>query len=137
MTGQIHAESWILLTMLQVAVPLRIAELADMSDYERDRVSQMWRAEAAGVLPAGGQHIATYRKTPENPQPDDQPLDRLGSAGMFNLTAKAVAVLARSPGGVSMFGLVWCAEHYPTGIEVDRPSETAHCPECAMAEATK
>lgn len=105
----------LLLACLQVAVPLRIAELAAMTPYERGITINVWTADA--VDPLGSHAAAILAKTRDYP---DEP----GTARMFGHIARAIAALACAPGGISAYGVLWCARHHRHGIAAE------HCPDC-------
>ena len=100
----------VLMISLEAAVPLRIAELEAMPDYERQDILWKWRGEASEAVAHRGDILQYGSK-------------RKGQAGLvFNHLAKGLAVLAHAPGGVTFHGVHWCLEH-PGGMHTDRPAE--------------
>jgi hypothetical protein len=99
-------QTW-LRTCLQVAVPLRVAELLDLSPHVRPRAAQKWATAAADVLASEGDAILhRMRDYPDEP----------GTVRTFNHLARVVAALSTLPNGVEVYGLVWCAWHSPAGV---------------------
>jgi hypothetical protein len=108
---------------LAVAVPLRVAYLSDLRRagqpelYER-RIRQ-WATDGANAVAHRGDHLM-YGGRPGNT-----------TADVFNALARGVAALATLPGGVRVFGVLFCATHVPYGTtKGDGP-----CPDCGPAEA--
>lgn len=87
----------LLLVSLQAAVPLWIA-----SAGRRPELLEAWRVGAAEAIAHHGDTLMfrTPRRTAET----------------FNALARGIAVLAHAPGGVTAFGLCWCATHSPGGV---------------------
>jgi hypothetical protein len=94
-------KSSVLLMSLQLAVPLRIAELLDLDDEDRQFKVEAWRraaltpiAERADLLMYGGAKNRSERGQPGQ---------------VFNHLARGIAALAFHPGGVTFAGRHWCA----------------------------
>lgn len=93
-----HSES-VLMATLESAVPLRVAELAQMSAAGREEQIRAWADaaaqplhEEADILMCGGGK-------------------RGQAAKVFNHLARALAAGAYQPGGVTFNGRHWCADH--------------------------
>lgn len=91
MKGQPHP----LPDMLEIAVPLWILQLEQLSDAERWERQKRWAHEAEEVMQETGEAIL-YRVEGK-------------SARAFNAVAQAVAALAYMPDGVTLFGRTWRA----------------------------
>lgn len=122
------AERKLMSLTLQVAVPLRLAELAAWGPHLHEARVRAWASDAADVVAAYGDALMFrtkgHKPTPTNPGAP-------GTAEVFNVLAKGVAALATCPGGVHVFGVLYCAAHHPGGIAVEAP-----CPECLAQEGT-
>jgi hypothetical protein len=95
-----------LVTTLQIAVPMWIAEANLRHGETRAELLADWRDEALPVIAYQGD-VLLYGKNG-------------GPAKVFNSLARGLAALACHQGGVNAFGLIWCAEHCPGGaIEPD------------------
>jgi hypothetical protein len=105
---------------LQLAVPLNLAELDALRRRQPDAVDDQVRRWAADAVEAVGSRgdALMYRSKPGQ------------SADVFNHLARGVAALATCPGGVRLFGVVYCLAHYPGGTHTD----AAACPLCTYAE---
>lgn len=106
---------------LQVAVPLLVAELNQMSLAARRRRLRLWSEQAGWILgcfgdlllvretrrlPAG-QHYAKCPYADGRPQrPGDCPCN-LRTADVWRWCARAVVALAHHPGGVDFAGVHW------------------------------
>ena len=101
--------------ILQVAIPLRMAELHAMSPTERRRIIRMWAADAADVVAVRGDQLM-YRTKPTKGEG--------GTADTFNHLARGLAALAYCPGGVLFTGRHWCVEH-PGGLAATSVAELA------------
>ena len=107
-----------LVPALQTAVPLLIAELHALPPTgPRFRRIEEWRqaaidpiAHQADVLLYGGGR-------------------RGDTARVFVHVARGLASLSFSPGGVCVFGLLWCATHHQMGQIVSVPTVCAKCAE--------
>lgn len=86
-----------LLLTLQVAVPLRIAELEAMPPKLRERLRTEWAREAVDVIAAQGDVLQYGGK------------HRGQAAGAFNHLARGLAAAAWQPGGVHFAGLHFAA----------------------------
>jgi hypothetical protein len=104
----------VLVTMLQLAVPMWIAEVNQRHGETRTELLANWQEEAGPVVAANGDNILYLGHK------------RGDTAKAFNSLARGLAVLAHATGGVTVFGLVWCARHSPGGAKVDGPP----CPRC-------
>ena len=89
---------WALIPTLEVAVPLRIAELARQNDEQRGRTMRAWAANAADVIASRGDQLM-FRSKPHKGEG--------GTADTFNDLARALAVGAFVPGGVTFAGMHW------------------------------
>jgi hypothetical protein len=98
-----------LVTALQAAVPLWIAEADQRSGDTRAELLADWREEAGPVV-AYRSDIMLYRGR-----------ERGEAAKCFNSLARGLAALSCHQGGVAVFGLLWCAEHSPGGVPTDSP----------------
>lgn len=107
----------LLVQTLQLAVPMWIDRAAERGAL-RDALLAEWREEACEVVLSEGDNIL-YRAR-----------KRGDTARAFNALARGLAVLAYAPGGVTAFGLVWCAWHSPGGANLDGPP----CPTCCADE---
>lgn len=90
---------------LQVAVPLRIAELERMSAHQRQSTLNAWRVDAADAVGHRGDALQFRGR-------------KGAAASVFNDLARGLAVLAHAPGGVLFAGVHWCLEH-PGGKAAD------------------
>lgn len=90
----------VLLLALQVAVPLRMAELSRMTPYQRAGAIAVWREHGEEVVAYEGDHLLVAH-----------PQARGDSAKAFNRMARGLAAMAYAPGGVSFAGLHWCADN--------------------------
>jgi len=86
-----------LVLTLEVAVPLRISELASMPAEQRHAVCSRWAAEAVDEIASKGDVLQYGGKRGE-------------AATVFNHLASALAALAVQPGGVTFAGMSWCVE---------------------------
>lgn len=98
----------VLLMSLQAAVPLWIAE-----SRGRPELLEEWRVGAVEAIANHGD--ALLYRTPGR------------TAETFNALARAIAVLAHAPGGVSAFGAQWCATHSPGGVPATGGGVCAGC----------
>ncbi len=81
---------------LGVAVPLRLAELARMTPYQRQGAIAVWREQGEDAVAYAGDFLQVRHR------------DARGeTAKAFNRMAKGLAALAHAPGGVSFAGLHW------------------------------
>jgi hypothetical protein len=99
---------WLLACHLEVAVPLEMLHLANLTPDDRADVAAAWAAAAVDLIansdasllyPIKG-HPATDRHCAEP-----------GTAATFAATAKGIAAAAYAPGGITAFGRHWCANH--------------------------
>ena len=105
----------LLVASLQAAVPMWIAEAERLPAVARDALLQEWRADAAEVVPAEGDNVNFGgHKHGE-------------TAKAFNSLARGLAAISHAPGGVRVFGLLWCAAHTPGGVPADRGLYCAGC----------
>jgi hypothetical protein len=111
----------LLVQTLRLAVPMWIAEANKRHGETRDELLADWRREAGPVVAANGDHILYLGHK------------RGETAKAFNSLARGLAVLAHARGGVTVFGLVWCATHSPGGAHVDGPP----CPACLAEHEAK
>ena len=88
----------ILLATLQLAVPMRIHELAHMTEHQRWGFRDAWRGQAVDAIACKGDVLQYGGRKGE-------------AAEVFNHLARGLAALAYAPGGVLFAGLHWCAEH--------------------------
>lgn len=91
-----------LLAALDCAVPLRMLELARMTDAQRERHMQEWAANAATALASRGDQLM-FRTPPRKGEG--------GTADTFNHLAAGLAAAAYLPGGVTFAGRHWCTDH--------------------------
>lgn len=103
----------VLVPALQVAVPLLLHELRAMTETDRTARLAQWRETAVDQVAHHGDAVQFKTR---------------GTAEAFNGLAKGIAVLSRQPGGVAVFGMLWCARHCPGGST--NPGGTA-CPQCS------
>lgn len=106
------AMSFVLLTTLQVAVPLRIRELELMAPAERRLMLGVWRSDAVEAVAHRGD-ILMFKGGKKGE-----------TANVFNGLAKGIAALAHAPGGVLFAGCHWCLAH-PGGKAASSISELA------------
>lgn len=95
--GEPLPDSWLLLTMLEVAVPLWIHELRSLHPDDRVALAH----ELADTVASRGDILQFRSKKPG------------GTADVFNATARGLAALAYQPGGVKFCGIHWEAKHAP------------------------
>lgn len=91
-----------LMVSLQVAVPLKIADLRHIPDD--------YRLQQAPNL---AEILATHG--------DDLMYGGKSCVAAFGAVARALALLAFAPGGVSLWGILWCERHYPFGLSLKEP----------------
>jgi len=108
-----------MLTCLQAAVPLWLAELNSTPEFARVGVAESW-AEHAGEQIAAQGDILMYGGGKKGE-----------TAAVFNALARGLAAMSTKPGGVLFLDLVWCATHSPGGA----PAEQQVCKSCLEAEA--
>jgi hypothetical protein len=89
---------------LQVAVPLRIAELSGMTPYQRSGALVVWREHGEDAVAYAGDYLQVRHSHA-----------RGETAKAFNRLACGLAALAHAPGGVSFADLHWCPVH-PWGV---------------------
>lgn len=101
-----NPEGSLLLDALAIAVPLEVAEMAQLDPQERiNRARELWaqfqprsaKQEDAEMARFTGGAALTYGGK--------------GAAGEFAILAKVLAAMALQPGGVTAFGAHWCVEH--------------------------
>jgi hypothetical protein len=98
-TGEAEALSeLLLLTALQVAVPMRIMDLRALPPGARTNQIRWWAEDAAGVIAARGDILQYGGK-------------RGKSAAAFDWLARGLAAAAFSPGGITFLGVHWCTDH--------------------------
>ena len=102
--------------MLSVAVGLRLMEAEARGQSEPTEDELAFAREFAGELGERGDVLMYGGKKGE-------------AAEMFNKLARAVSILSFCPGGVTTFGINFCAKHSPTG----KASEGV-CRECVALE---
>lgn len=111
-------DAGLLRVCLSAAVSLRIEKLR--------REGGAWQVREA-VDPLASHGDALLRRTRGS-------ADEPGTAETFNRVALAVAVGAFQPGGVHVFGAIWCAEHSPCGELApagdDVQRNTLRCEQC-------
>lgn len=88
----------LVIATLELAVALRIGELAALDEPGRWRLRDRWRADAVDPIACQGDAMLYGGVKGE-------------AAATFNHLAKAVAALAYAPAGVRFFGVHWCTEH--------------------------
>jgi hypothetical protein len=108
----------LLVTALQAAVPMWLAEADKRHGETRAELLAAWRREAVDVVASSGDNILYLGHK------------RGDTAKAFNSLARGLAVLSLMRGGVTVFGLIWCAKHLPGGAYADGPS----CPACCTQE---
>jgi hypothetical protein len=119
-----HFKGSLMLMSLQLAVPLRIAELLDLDDEDRELKIEAWRRAALQPITERGDLLmyGAASSRSERGQP----------AQVFNHLARGLASLAFHPGGVTFCGRHWCArEHHHDVAGADDLS----CWATAVAEA--
>ena len=109
-------ESLIALT-LSVAVPLRLGQLAKLPPSLRELTRASWAKDAVEPLGSHGDALQYGGK-------------KGTAADTFNHLARGIAALAGQPGGVTAFGMTWCAVHTPMGVVAKGPL----CVSCVRAE---
>jgi hypothetical protein len=114
-TGDATRETLVL--TLQVAVPLRIAELTRLPAWQRDETMEHWAADAAEVLASNGDTLM-FRTKPWKIKEAQlgagsrrKPGDEVSTAATFNHLAKGLAAFALCLGGVTFGGVHWCVGH--------------------------
>jgi hypothetical protein len=101
---------------LSAAVPLNIEALRQRPPAARTRTRLAWAPEAADIIGSQGDALQFTTKTPGR------------TANAFNALARGLAALAWQPGGVHVFGLLFCAQHARGGRDV--PGSALPCPDC-------
>lgn len=127
MNGE-HSVMDTLTLTLQVAVPLRMYQLRQMTEAQRERAVGVWAAEAAEVVASNGDTLM-FRTKPWKLKDSQltaasrrKPGDEVSTAATFNHLARGLAALAYCPGGVMFGGCHWCVEH-PWGVTADSVSD--------------
>lgn len=119
------ADNTVLVETLALAVPLRIDQLRRMSGCRRAETAAAWSQWAVDRVACNGDMLlyptpAGKRHTAECVKEQRTDCDCLvGTAQVFNHTARALAALALKRGGVTFAGLHWCVGH-PGGLRVDQ-----------------
>jgi hypothetical protein len=98
----------ILATSLELAVPLRVAELAAMTPHGRERTMREWAQASADAVAHRGDSLLFATKPHKGEG---------GTADTFNHLARGLAAAAYLPGGVTFLGRLWEAV-VPTGTMV-------------------
>ncbi len=93
-----HGGLGVLLSCLDVAVPLNMWTLSQMSPWRRDEIRTAWMVGATDLVASHGD--ALMYRTQRNP---DEP----HAAQIFNALAKALAAAACRPGGITVWGRHW------------------------------
>lgn len=99
-----------LMVSLEMAVPLKIADLRRVGEYERTalagEMAEMVAAHADDLMYGGSSCVPT-----------------------FAALARGLAALAFKPGGVTFWDRHWCAKHAPfgRGVEDGSPHICAGC----------
>jgi hypothetical protein len=99
-------DDFLLRIALQAAVPLCLADLDAMPAEVRGPTRRKWAAEGVPHLAHRGEALQRRWWTG----------DGVCSAEVFTETARGIAALAAQPGGVVVFGALFCARHYPGGL---------------------
>lgn len=106
---------------LEAAVPLLILELARLDPALRDQTRVWWAADAANEVASRGDALQYGSKKPGE------------AAKVFTSLAKGLAAGAYQPGGVTVFGRHWCADHAACldadRAAAERPSLLDHNPD--------
>lgn len=97
---------------LSCAVPLTILDLKQQALSAEEWESRLRAVQAENEL--GFSEGILYRVNGE-------------TSRQMGLLTDAVALLSFTPGGCRLFGLLFCAEHFPHG----RRQESCFCPRCA------
>lgn len=101
---------------LMTAVPIWLARLDDLPEDRQLDEAVRWAHQAADVVASKGDLLQFGGGQPGE------------VAAAFNSMARGIAGLSGAPGGVCFLGVLWCAQHYPTGIAATG-GETI-CPHC-------
>jgi len=100
---------WVLMETLAIAVPLAIAELAELHPTIRDLRSRHWLSEAATLVAHHGDALLwpsqpRRRRTVSGCMIPGSP----GTAGTFVALAHGIAAAAFADGGITWHGAHWC-----------------------------
>lgn len=120
MTMNADLTGHLLVTALQATVPLRIHEM----EWMNDMTAQARTDFVQGFAPALADAIAS--RADVMLYSGKTRTERRDCAATFNSLARAIAALSYSPGGVTVFGITWCAVHAPYGTT----ARGGLCPQC-------
>ncbi len=96
-------DDFLLRITLQAAVPLLLADLNAMRAERRGPTRRKWAAEGVAHLAHRGDVLMFGGKPGE-------------ASEVFTALARGIAALAAQPGGVVVFGALFCARHHPGGL---------------------
>jgi hypothetical protein len=99
---------WLLACHLEVAVPLEMLHLASLHPDDRADVTAAWAAAAVDLIASSDASLLYPIKA--HPA-TDRHVAEPGTAATFAATAKGIAAAAYSPGGITVLGRHWCADH--------------------------
>jgi hypothetical protein len=106
---------------MQAMVPIAIADLARWPESTRTRrIAQWTRPGIVDVIASQGDLILY------GPGPKATRQDRGDTAEATADLARALAAMAYQPGGITVFGILWCATHAAWG----RRSTGQVCADC-------
>lgn len=105
--------------MLAGAVPLYLAELKREHPLTRGGRARAWTTDARREVATKGATALKLRTR-----------ERGSTARLFNLLARGLAAISLQPGGIAVFGRMWCARHFPSGMITAPGNREVGCPEC-------
>lgn len=103
---------------LMLAVPFEIQKLK--LDPDRDGVIMCWAKDAAEAVGHRGDALM-YKS------------ERGKTAWVFGHLVRGVAAASFQPGGILLFGVLFCARHHPFGVEVE--AHSGPCADCVADPA--
>lgn len=105
-----------LLMQLERAMPIWLGELKGLHPLERGKRARSWTSEASREVNA----------------------NRLKGRGVqlraFNLLSRGLAAISLQPGGVTVFGRMWCARHHPVGRAMAPGERERMCDDCVTGQ---
>jgi hypothetical protein len=111
------ARSDLLITALQVAVPLHVLDLRRLDTEQREDLIELERSSIADAIGAHG---------------DDLMYGGKETTATFAKLARGVAFASFAAYGTRFLGLVWCAIHAPGGEA--QPGTSPRCSRCMAGE---